>query len=134
MKAEDMRDEFKSDIFGQVQACLTEILDLDHHEVSLESYIMRDLGAESIDLLELAVALNSRFKIEINDDEIFLRALRYHLTEANERQEDAAGRLAAEFPFLPESRIAEIMADLDGGPVLKVKDLVSYINWQIGKR
>jgi acyl carrier protein len=118
------------DLFDEIRESLSEILDLDGGEITPETYVMRDLEAESIDLLELSVALNSRFKIEMNDDQVFLRTLRVCLNKSNGN----GGRvesLSKEFPFLGKERIGEILADLDGGPVLKVKDLMAYIQWRM---
>ena len=118
------------DIFRKIKEILTELLDIEEEEITPETYIVRDLGAESIDFLELAVALNSRFKIKIDDDEIFLGKLRLYLTEAEHEKKDVLLYLAGKFPFLSVKRIKEITADLDGGPVLKVKDLISYVSWR----
>ncbi len=120
------------DVFGTIQESLTEILDIEPGEVTPDTYVIRDLDAESIDLLELSVALNTRFRTEINDDKVFLKTLRLVINEANGNGGDAIGRLAREFPFLRRDRIHEILSDIGGGPVLKVKDLVSYVSWQIG--
>jgi hypothetical protein len=38
--------------------------------------------------------------------------------------------LLHKFPFLAEGRIEEILSDLEGGPTLKVEDLVSYVSWR----
>ena len=118
------------DVFVEIQESLAEILDLDHDEITQETYIMRDLDAESIDLLELSVALNSRFKVEINDDQAFLRTLRVCLGKTDGNGGRVEG-LSKEFPFLHERRIGEILSDLEGGPVLKVKDLMAYIQWRL---
>lgn len=119
------------DIFKKIEDILTELLDIESEEITPETYVIRDLNAESIDLLELAVGLNSSFNIDINDDEIFLRNLRLYLTEAKEIGKDALEYLSKKFPFLTRDRTEEIMADLKDGPVLKVKDLVSYVAWQM---
>lgn len=120
------------DIFGEIQESLVEILDIEAEEITPETYIVRDLNAESIDLLELSVALNARFKVAINEDEIFLRNLRVCLNGSNGK--DTASRVLAEFPFLGKERVVEILDDLDGGPVLKVKDLANYISWKSGRK
>ena len=117
------------DIFGEIRESLTEILDIEAQEITPETYVVRDLDAESIDLLELSVALNSRFKVEVNDDEIYLKGLRSCMNGANG---DAGKRIVGEFPFLSHERAGEILTDLEGGPVLKVKDLISYVAWRIG--
>lgn len=120
------------EIFQQIKEILTELLDIEEREITPESYLIRDLGVESIDLLELAVEINARWRIKVNDDDIFLRSLRLYLKQAKENQMDSVLYLAGKFPFLTEGRIREILADLERGPTLKVKDLVSYIVWQKG--
>jgi len=115
------------DVFGEIRESLTDILDIDAEEITPETYVIRELDAESIDLLELSVALNSRFKVEINDDHIYLKTLRVCLNGSNG---NGVERIAGEFPFLTGERAREILTDLEGGPVLKVKDLMAYISWR----
>ncbi|RLC27125.1 MAG: hypothetical protein DRH21_00080 [Deltaproteobacteria bacterium] len=119
------------DILEEIKKILVEILDIENHIITPETYLIRELGAESIDLLELAVAINSRFNIDVNDDEIFLRKLRQHITEADQKNKDIVQYLIEKLPFLSCKRLEEIMADLEGGQTLKVKDIVSYIDFQI---
>jgi acyl carrier protein len=127
-------EDFHMDIFAKIQESLTEILDIEVQEITPETYIVRDLSAESIDLLELSVALNSRFNIEVNDDEVFLRTLRFCLNEAEDYHKDRTNYLTEKFPFLGTHRVREILSDLDGGPVLKVKDLMAYVSWQFARK
>jgi acyl carrier protein len=118
------------EILERIKKVLADILDIDEQEITPEAYIIRELGAESIDLLELAVSLNSRFKVEVNDSEIFLTRLRVYVTEADEQGKDKVSYLVERLPFLSKKRIEEILSDLEDGPTLKVKDLSSYIKWQ----
>jgi acyl carrier protein len=118
------------DILEEIKKILTEILDIEDHDITPETYMVRDLGAESIDLLELAVSLNSTFNVEIIDDEIYLRTFRLHMMDAEQRGDDTVRYLSGKFPFLNENRVTEIIGDLKAGPTLKVKDLVSYISWR----
>jgi len=126
------------DILEEIKKILAEILDIENHIITPETYLIRELGAESIDLLELAVAINSRFNIDVNDDEIFLRKLRQYVTEAKEQNNDLLLYLVKKLPFLSRKRLENIMANLKGGPTLKVKDLISYIerqkSWNINSR
>ena len=115
------------DSFTTIRQIISEIMDIEEQEILPETFVVRDLGAESIDLLELAVSLNAAFQIEIRDDDIFLRKLRLYLDEAAKKHQDRNACLAEQYPFLNGSRIREILNDLDKGPVLKVSDLVSYI-------
>ena len=119
------------DILEEIKKILAEILDIENHNITPETYLIRELGAESIDLLELAVSINSGFNIDVNDDEIFLRKLRQYVTEAKQQSNDVLRYLVEKLPFLSRKRLENIIADLEGGPTLKVKDLISYIDFQI---
>ena len=52
-------------VLEKISEVLTELLDIDPEAIGPQSYLVRDLGVESIDFLELAVALNSRFGIDV---------------------------------------------------------------------
>ena len=118
-------------VLEEIREILTELLDIDPEEIGLHSYLVRDLGVESIDFLELAVALNGRFGVDVHDDTVFLRNLRLHLSEASEGNSDAKEHLYTVYPHLPVDRIDAILSDLEGGPVLQVRDLESYVQWQM---
>ncbi|MEN6466401.1 MAG: phosphopantetheine-binding protein [Syntrophaceae bacterium] len=113
----------------KIRAILEDLLDLDGREISGETYLIRDLGAESIDLLELAVSLNREFGINVLDSEVFLWRLRVHLADACKSENDEQSYIAGKYPHLDSARISEILTDLDKGPALKVKDIVSYVNY-----
>lgn len=118
-------------LFEDIREILIELLDVEAQEVSPRSYLVRDLGVESIDFLELAVALNERFKIEVHDDTIFMRNLRLHLSKASEGNSNPLEFLKGPYLFLAVDRLQEILSDLDAGPVIQVRDLVSYVQWQM---
>lgn len=120
-------------ILNRIIGILTDILDLDPSMVSSESYLVRDLEAESIDLLEIAVTLNSEFRTDINDEEIFLKNLRIYIDESEAANDSWGDYLVRKYPFLARERIREMVSDLHSGPVLKVKDLVSYIQFKVGQ-
>ena len=92
---------------------------------------MRELNAESIDLLELAVSINQAFDITVNEDDLFFRQLRIFLDKDIENN---PGKIIQEkYPYLLSDRINQIMCDLENGPVLKVKDLIHYVSCQLSK-
>lgn len=115
------------EILEKIKQIVADILDLEEEKIGMETYLIRDLGAESIDLLELAVSLNAAFQTEIRDDDIFLRKLRFYLEEAKTTGRDYHAFLAEKYPFLENSRIRAILNDLNGGAVLRISDLVCYI-------
>ena len=118
------------DVLDKVTGTLADILDVEASSIDSETYLIRELDAESIDLLELAVTLNSEFQIDIDDDEIFLKMLRIYLNEPKNSPDDMQAYLMEKYPYLSGLRIEEMLKDLNDGPVLKVKDLISYINWK----
>lgn len=120
-------------ILNRIIGILSDILDLDPSMVSSESYLVRDLDAESIDLLEIAVTLNSEFRTDIDDEEIFLKNLRIYIDESEASSDSWGDYLVGKYPFLTRERIREMVSDLHSGPVLKVKDLVSYIQFKVGQ-
>jgi len=118
-------------LFEEVRDILMELLDVTADEVLPESYLVRDLGMESIDFLELAVALNQRFHVPVHDDTVFLRNLRLHMIQAREAGQSIMDGLRAHYGFLSDERLVAIPADLEGGPVIQVQDLMSYVRWQM---
>lgn len=53
------------DIFPGVRHCVAKSLDIDESEVHLDSRIIEDLGADSLDLLDLLFHLETHFKVRI---------------------------------------------------------------------
>jgi acyl carrier protein len=118
-------------LFEEVRDILMELLDVTADEIIPESYLVRDLGMESIDFLELAVALNQRFQVPVHDDTVFLRNLRLHMIQAREAGQSIMDGLRAHYGFLSDERLEAIPADLEDGPVIQVQDLMSYVRWQM---
>ncbi len=116
--------------FETIQTLLSELLDVEADEITPESYLVRDLDAESIDLLEASLELSRAFNIEIDDDVIYLRSLRIFIEIARETGEDTAVYLKKRIPHLTRGRIATILDDLDHGPVLIVEDLIRYTAYE----
>lgn len=56
-------------IFEKVQEKVVEQLGVDAEEVLMESSFIDDLGADSLDIVELLMALEEEFDIEIPDEE-----------------------------------------------------------------
>ena len=57
-------------VFEKVKQIITEQLGIDEKEVTLESAFIEDLGADSLDIVELIMAMESEFDMEIEDDEV----------------------------------------------------------------
>jgi len=59
----------KEQIFDKVKEIIVDQLGVEEDEVTLESSFIEDLGADSLDIVELIMALEEEFGLEIPDDE-----------------------------------------------------------------
>ena len=57
-------------IFEKVREIIADKLSLDEDEKKMESSFVDDLGADSLDLVELVMALEDEFDLEIPDEEV----------------------------------------------------------------
>jgi len=57
------------DSFARVKKIIIEQLGSDDADISLEASFIEDLGADSLDIVELIMALEEEFDIEIPDSE-----------------------------------------------------------------
>lgn len=58
-----------SDITGRVQAIIVDKLGVDEGEVTMEASFTNDLGADSLDTVELIMEFEKEFNIAIPDDQ-----------------------------------------------------------------
>ncbi len=58
-----------SDITGKVQAIIVDKLGVDEGEVTMEPSFTNDLGADSLDTVELIMEFEKEFNIAIPDDQ-----------------------------------------------------------------
>ncbi len=57
-----------NDLSDRIQSIVTEQLGVELAEVTKDASILDDLGADSLDVVELVMALEETFDIEIPDD------------------------------------------------------------------
>jgi acyl carrier protein len=57
-------------VFDKVKAILVDQLDVDEGAVTMESSISDDLGADSLDVVDMVMSLEEEFDVEIPDEEI----------------------------------------------------------------
>ncbi len=60
-----MSEELKKQVIG----IISEQLGLDEEEIKLEASFVDDLGADSLDIVELVMALEEEYGIEIPDED-----------------------------------------------------------------
>ena len=55
-------------VFEKVRAILCQQLDVEEDQVSMESNIADDLGADSLDLVDLLMSLEDEFDVDVPDE------------------------------------------------------------------
>ncbi len=61
---------FNTNLFEYIQAVIAEQLNVDAAQVTPEAEFVKDLGADSLDVVELIMALEEKFGIEIPDEQV----------------------------------------------------------------
>ena len=61
----------QDEVFGKVQGVLVDALGVDDEDVTPDAKLVRDLGAESIDFLDIVFRLDKAFGIKIDQKEMF---------------------------------------------------------------
>lgn len=56
-------------MFEKVKAIIANELNIDESKITLESSLSEDLGADSLDAVELIMALEDEFGVQVSDDD-----------------------------------------------------------------
>ena len=124
----------ESDVERQVRAAVAEALARGVDEVKLDSSLMDDLGAESLDFLDIVFRLERAFTIEITRGEME-RAARGDLTD----EEFAPGGVISERgltrlrELMPEAA-ARVVPGLRPGQILSLFTVRTFVKLVEGKR
>ncbi len=124
----------KEEIFPKVQEALMEALGVDEDEVTPEATLVGDLGAESIDFLDIVFRLEKAFDIKIPRDELFPEDI---LTSAEFVQDgrvtdSGVEMLEKRMPFADLSKFAANPLVQDFGNLLTTQDMCRYVESKVG--
>jgi acyl carrier protein len=116
------------EIFQKVQATLVDALGVDEEDVTSEATLRSDLGAESIDLLDIVFRLERNFGIKIPRGELFPENVSDpDLTENGKLTTKGLAELKQRMPY---ADLTQFSADPDVEKVLDlytVDMLVQYV-------
>ncbi len=123
----------KDEVFSKVQAALVDALGVDDDEVTPEAKLVGDLGAESIDFLDIVFRLEKAFDIKIPRGELFPEDI---LTSTEYVQNgrvtpEGLEKLQARMPFANLSAFAENPVVQDFGNLLTVEDMCRYVESKV---
>lgn len=57
-------------VFEKIRTMLSEQLDIEEEKITMDSAITQDLGADSLDVVDLLMAIEDEFEVEIPDEEV----------------------------------------------------------------
>ncbi|MBR1739882.1 MAG: acyl carrier protein [Ruminococcus sp.] len=57
-------------VFDKIREIIVEQLDVDEDKVTTEASITEDLGADSLDVVDLVMSIEESFDLEIPDEEV----------------------------------------------------------------
>ncbi|MFN3149064.1 acyl carrier protein [Bremerella sp.] len=117
------------EVFEKVREALVDALGVDEEEVVPEATMVGDLGAESIDFLDIVFRLEKAFGITIPRDELFPEDI---LTNAQYVQggkvtEEGLAELKKRMAFADLSKFEANPVVSDFGNLLTVNDMCSYV-------
>ncbi len=123
----------KDEIFEKIQNALVEALGVDEDEVTPEATLVGDLGAESIDFLDIVFRLEKAFDIKIPRGELFPEDI---LTNSEYVQdgrltESGLAQLRNRMPFANLDQFAENPVVQDFGNLLTVADMCRFVESKV---
>jgi len=126
----------RDEIFQKVQEVLVDALGVDEDEVTAKATLMADLGAESIDFLDIVFRLEKAFAIKIPREELFPAESLMNNPELISNGKLTAVGLAELRTRMPHTDITEFQKDPSInklGSLFTVNAIVNYIDIKLKK-
>ena len=122
-------------IFVKVREALVDALGVDDEEVTPEATLRGDLGAESIDFLDMVFSLEKAFDIKIERGELIPMDLLENTEYVNDGKVNAAGiaQLKQRMPFADLSKFEADPNVQNLGDQLSVQDMVNFVEYKLKK-
>ena len=123
----------QEEVFEKVKVALIDALSVDDDEVTPDATMVGDLGAESIDFLDIVFKLEKEFDIQIPRDELFpddiLTSTEY--VQDGSVTQDGIAKLKERMPFADLSKFEANPQVQDFGNLLTVQDLCNYVSSKV---
>jgi acyl carrier protein len=122
------------EVFEKVQAALVDALGVDDDEVVPEATLVGDLGAESIDFLDIVFKLEKAFGIQIPREELSPEDILTNSQYVKDGKVTGEGliELKRRMPWADLSKFELNPRVQDFGDLLTVKDMCRYVESKIG--
>lgn len=122
------------ELYETVRACVVEVLDIDPAKVSPNASLIGELGAESLDFLDLLFRLESAYGIKIPRDGI-RHAVQDGLSDGFEKNgvltEEALDRLRTLMPEVDSARIKPGLSSRGIPELFTIETFVRLVAWRL---
>lgn len=124
----------KQDVFAKIQTALVDALGVDEDEVTPEATLVGDLGAESIDFLDIVFRLEKAFGIEIPRAELFPEDILTNAEYVKDGKVTPTGvaELKKRMAFADLTKFEANPLVQEFGNLLTVNDMCRYVCTKIG--
>ena len=119
----------RDEIFEQVKEVLVDALGLDDDEVTKDATLMADLGAESIDFLDIVFRLEKAFEIKVPREELFPAESLMNNSEYVSNGKVTEKGLAEFKAKMPHSDLTAFEADPDVNKIADLFTVDSIVNF-----
>jgi len=123
----------KEEVFEKVREALVDALGVDDDEVTPEATLVGDLGAESIDFLDIVFRLEKSFDIKIPRGELFPEDILTNSDYVVDGKVNAEGlaELEKRMPFANLKKFKENPAVQEFATSLTVQDMCNYVESKV---
>ncbi len=118
----------REEIFEKVRSALVDALSVEAEEVTEDAKLQADLGAESIDILDIVFRLEKAFNIKIPQDELIPRDILSNPEYVVDKKLNPAG-LAALRQAMPHADLSQFEKDPDIDKITDVFTVGTIINF-----
>ena len=124
----------KQEIFDKIKTSLVDALGVDEDEVKPDATLVGDLGAESIDFLDIVFRLEKAFNIKVPRGELFPEDILTNPDYVKDGKVTPEGvaQLRKRMPFANLDPFAASPNVKDFGNLLTVEDMVRYVASKVG--
>lgn len=123
----------RDDIFNQVREVLVDALGLDDDDVTEDATLMGDLGAESIDFLDIVFRLEKAFSIKVPREELFPAEAVMNNPEYVSGGKVTAKGLAELKAKMPHTNFSEFEKNPDVNKIADLFTVSAIVNFIEGK-
>jgi acyl carrier protein len=135
-RVDDVLKTRQDQIFSTVRACVADVLAIDPGKVTPDASLIADLGAESLDFLDLVFRLETEYGVKIPRDGIRLAAqdgLADGFEKAGVLTDDALERMRILMPEIPAAKLASGLRTHQIPELFTTETFVRLVAWRLAE-